>query len=77
MITYHDLVDYTKENHIRWDTDLFDVLKGFFNSNINMYNIQKHQQEVPIIDLFVPPEKFILPENGEYTADDILSLFST
>ena len=30
MIKYSDLVSYIKENHINWNTDLFEVLRGFF-----------------------------------------------
>lgn len=77
MITYHDLVDYTKENHIRWDTDLFDVLRGFFNNSYNHAQPQKAPQAVFTPDLFTPIKEFVEPENGEYTAEDVLNLFST
>lgn len=30
MIKYTDLVDYTKREHVNWNTDLFEVLRGFF-----------------------------------------------
>lgn len=74
MIKYGDLVEYIKANHINWNTDLFDVLKGFFN--------QYYQQPPPLShstqqDLFTQTVEFKEPENGEYTAQDLMNLFST
>ena len=44
MIKYGDLVEYIKANHINWNTDLFDVLKGFFNQ----YSPQTTSTDSPI-----------------------------
>ena len=81
MIRYSELVNYIKENHINWNTDLFDVLKGFFSqysqqpSLPSTHSIQQDLDweisEVPII------KEFQHPADGEYTPDDLLNLFST
>ena len=78
MIKYAELVDYIKRNHINWSTDLFDVLKGFF---------EEYSQPLPPYsspdsttmptDTVLQNRKFIEPEGGEYTNDDLFNLFST
>ena len=74
MAKYSDLVNYIKENHINWNTDLFDVLKGFFEK----YSPQTTPTDSPIQqELVFPKEEFIAPADGEYTTDDLLNLFST
>lgn len=72
---YSDLVQYTKDNHVSWNTDLFDVLRGFFEE----YSQQLLSPSQPPIqqELFFPSEEFQEPENGEYTTQDLLNLFST
>lgn len=71
MIKYSDLVQYIKENHVNWNTDLFDVLRGFFNQ----YSLPS--QEPPQQELIFPKEEFQEPADGEYTEQDLLNLFST
>ena len=75
MIKYGDLVQYIKDNHINWNTDLFDVLKGFFEQ----YSQQLPPPSQPPIqqELVFPSEEFKEPENREYTNEDLLNLFST
>ena len=79
MIKYEDLVEYTKRNHIKWSTDLFDVLRGFFDE----YSQQPHPPSPHHIqyntDMIIPERKkeFKAPEDGEYTSQDLLDLFST
>ena len=77
MIIYKDLVDYTKDNHIRWDTDLFDVLKGFFNNSYNHAQPKETPQAVFPLDFFESVKPFSPPQDGEYSVDDLISLFST
>lgn len=72
MITYNDLVNYTKENHISWSTDLFDVLRGFFNER---KEAQKPKSQ-PVFQPDMFSEKVDLPSGTEYTVDDVLNLFS-
>lgn len=71
MIKYSDLVSYIKENHINWNTDLFDVLRGFFNQ----YSSQHQPSEPPIQqEIIFPSEDFKEPEDGEYSINDLLNL---
>ena len=72
MIKYADLVAYIKENHINWNTDLFDVLRDFFqNYSSPIPSDPPIQQEI-----IFSTEEFIEPENGEYSTEDILKLLS-
>ena len=73
MIKYGDLVKYTKENHVNWDTDLFSVLRGFFEQYSPIPTpLSPVQQE-----LVFPDEGFKEPQDGEYTTQDLMRLFST
>lgn len=81
MIKYGDLVDYIKRNHINWNTDLFDVLKGFFEE----YSPQLPHSTLPIqqetfsgtLDsLNEIAHSFQPPADGEYSNEDLLNLFS-
>lgn len=74
MIKYKDLVEYIKANHVNWDTELFSVLRGFFE--------QYTAQSLPSktfhdFDEFTKVTDFQPPANGEYSTDDVLGLFST
>jgi hypothetical protein len=79
MIRYSDLVQYTKENHVNWSTDLFDVLKGFFEEySSHDYSPPLPQPSYPLIQQeIIMPKDFKEPENGEYTTQDLINLFST
>jgi len=73
MIKYGDLVQYTKENHVNWDTELFSVLRDFFEqySPSPALSNSPIQQEIIFSD-----EDFEEPKNGEYTTQDLINLFS-
>ena len=71
MIRYSDLVQYIKDNHVNWNTDLFDVLRGFFNQYTQPLPSHPIQQE-----LYFPPGEFNEPEDGEYSVKDLIDLFS-
>ena len=73
MIKYADLVAYIKENHINWNTDLFDVLRGFFQDYSSPIPSDPPIQQ----KLIFPTEEFIEPENGEYSTQDLINLFNT
>ena len=87
MIKYGDLVQYIKENHVNWNTDLFDVLRGFFESYADKYSPQPSlptflsSQQVKAMplqqNLLFPKEEFQKPENGEYTTEDLINLFNS
>ena len=75
MIKYVDLVEYIKENHINWNTDLFEVLRGFFEE----YTSQQSSTDSEVIieqDLIFPDEAFIEPEDGEYSVEDLMHLLN-
>lgn len=79
MIKYAELVDYIKENHVNWNTDLFEVLRGFFEQyyqpqvpSPTLSLQQEIQWEVPEV-----PTTFNPPADGEYTPEDVLNLFSS
>ena len=79
MIKYAELVEYIKKNHVDWSTDLFDVLRGFFEE----YSSHDYSQPLPqpsyppIKQELIIPKDFKEPEDGEYTTDDLINLFST
>ena len=73
MITYGNLVEYIKENHVNWNTDLFDVLRGFFQQ----YSQPTLPSNTPIQqEIIFPKEDFNPPADGEYTPQDLLNLFN-
>lgn len=73
MIKYGDLVQYIKKEHINWNEDLFDVLRGFFSQ----YSLQPTPSSHPIQqEIIFEPTEFKEPEDGEYTTEDLLNLFS-
>ena len=77
MIKYQDLVDYTKNNHVRWDTELFTVLRDFFESYCHKQTVQMPTASMTITDTAkTTPVPFTEPSDGEYTANDVLALFS-
>ena len=71
MIRYSDLVSYTKENHISWNTDPFDVSRGFFNQ----YSSQSSLSPTPLQqEIIFSSEEFKEPEDGEYSINNLLNL---
>ena len=79
MIKYEDLVEYTKRNHIKWSTDLFDVLRGFFEEYSQLLPPPSLHHIQYDTNMIIPERKkeFKAPEDGEYTSQDLLDLFST
>ena len=73
MIKYEDLVEYTKRNRIKWSTDLFDVLRGFFEE----YSQPPLTSDSLPEELIFQHREFNEPGGGEYTSDDLMNLFST
>lgn len=79
MIRYAELVEYIKREHVNWNTDLFEVLRGFFEQysqpqapSPTLPVQQEIKWEVPEV-----PTPFTPPANGEYTSEDLLNLLST
>ena len=77
MIRYAELVDYIKRNHVNWNTDLFDVLRGFFEE-YSSHDYSPSPPSTPLIEQeLILPKRFKEPDKGDYTTEDILNLFST
>lgn len=77
MIQYTELVQYTKDNHINWNTDIFDVLKGFFDNYYHQPTLPPQQPPSQPIKQIFKEEPFKEPDDGEYTQQDLFNLFST
>ena len=79
MIRYAELVEYIKRNHVNWNTDLFDVLKGFFEEySSHDYSPLPSPSTPPIQqELTLSSKEFQEPADGDYTTNDLINLFST
>ena len=82
MIPYGDLVQYIKDNHISWNTDLFDVLRGFFEqyslSSSSTFIVSKNAPVVtPPVQQEIILDAFEEPKDGEYTIQDLMNLFNS
>lgn len=76
MIEYSELVQYVEDNHINPHTNLFEILSKFFEE----YYVNKHNASCQIVETeqqSIVFNQFIEPENGEYSIEDVLTLFST
>ena len=77
-VVYNDLVMYVKEHHVNWNTDLFDVLRGFFEECSQPPAPPSPVHSQPVQQRLVFEERvFREPDGGEYSIDDLLDLFST
>ena len=78
MIRYSDLVQYTKENRVNWNADLFDVLRGFFEE-YSSHDYSPPPPSYPPIqqELIFSSKEFKEPDDGEYSTEDLINLFST
>jgi hypothetical protein len=74
MIPYRDLVQYIKDNHISWNTDLFDVLRDFFEQ---YYQLPTSLNTPIQQELLFTSEEFEEPKDGEYTIQDLINLFNS
>ena len=84
MIKYGELVDYIKRNHVSWNTDLFEVLRGFFEEYYPPQPPTLPHPSRPTSPYAAHQEKldfshreFTPPDDGEYSTDDLINLFST
>ena len=88
---YSKIVQYVKENHISWDTDIFDILKDYTSglqppveSNNKegdcavLSHTIKDQNNTPPIhsSLLEARNPYKVPNGGEYTFEDVIELFS-
>ena len=86
---YAHIVQYVKDNHISWDTDIFDILKNYTESLLSpvekieieedravLANNQGSEQSPTIhSSLLGVADSYQMPHKGEYTFEDVIELF--
>lgn len=86
---YAHIVQYVKDNHISWDTDIFDILKDYTESLLSpvekieieedravLANNQGSEQSSAIhSSLLEVADSYQMPHKGEYTFEDVIELF--
>lgn len=81
MILYGELVQYIKDYHVNWNTDLFEVLKGFFEARDKKDSLPSPPSSSPSTPPHQPSlfteEAFRHPDSGEYSTQDLYNLLST
>ena len=88
---YAHIVQYVKDNHISWDTDIFDILKSYTSSQLPpvenkelddagavLSHTIKGQDSANTISssLLEVSGSYKIPTNGEYTFEDVIELFN-
>ena len=88
---YAHIVQYVKENHISWDTDIFDILKNYTAGQLPpverkemdeyravlSHTIKGQSEDHPIhSSLLEVKDDYQMPPNGEYSFEDVIELFS-
>ena len=88
---YAYIVQYVKENHISWDTDIFDILKSYTESlrppvekknkaesgAVLSHTIKGQSEDYPIhSSLLEVKGDYQMPPGGEYSFEDVIELFS-
>lgn len=85
---YAKIVQYVKENHISWDTDIFDILKDYTSQlppvekkemdedrAVLSTNQGSEQSQAIHSSLLEVGDSYQMPPNGEYTFEDVIELF--
>ena len=86
---YAHIVQYVKDNHISWDTDIFDILKEYTRQlppvdkkekdedrAVLSHTIKGLSDDNPIhSSLLEVADSYQMPPNGEYTFEDVIELF--
>lgn len=86
---YAKIVQYVKENHISWDTDIFDILKEYTSQlspverkemdedrAVLSHTIKGQSEDYPIhSSLLEVKGDYQMPPNGEYSFEDVIELF--
>jgi hypothetical protein len=86
---YAKIVQYVKENHISWDTDIFDILKDY-TSQLPPVDRKEMDEDRAVLSHTIkglndtsPISSSLLevrgscqmPPNGEYSFEDVIELF--
>ena len=86
---YSKIVQYVKENHISWDTDIFDILKEYTRQlppverkemdedrAVLSHTIKGLNDTNPISSSLLEVRgSYQMPPGGEYTFEDVIELF--
>ena len=87
---YAKIVQYVKENHISWDTDIFDILKEY-TSQLPPVEKKEIKQTSPELSYTIKGQDstdtisspllevkgdYQMPPGGEYSFEDVIELFS-
>ena len=86
---YAHIVQYVKDNHISWDTDIFDILKDYTSQlspverkemdedrAVLTHTIKGQSEDYPIhSSLLEVTGDYKMPLNGEYSFEDVIELF--
>ena len=86
---YAHIVQYVKDNHISWDTDIFDILKDYTESLLSpvekieiegdraILSTNQGSEQLSAIhsSLLEVGDSYQMPPNGEYTFEDVIELF--
>lgn len=89
---YAHIVQFVKDNHISWDTDIFDILKDFTarslppveNKGMDQDSVtkqpcaSKNPSMSPIhSSLLEVKGDYQIPPGGEYSFEDVIRLFDS
>ena len=77
MPRYFEIVEYVKENHVDWNTDVFDVLKGYFSKYFPQALPSPSDDVILTPDDMFSHNEFHEPEDKNYSIQDVLDLFGS
>ena len=88
---YAYIVQYVKENHISWNTDIFDILKSYTkdlrppvekknkaeSGAVLSHTIKGQSQDTSYLSSLLEAKiPYQMPANGEYSFEDVIELFN-
>lgn len=87
---YAHIVQFVKDNHISWDTDIFDILKDFTARSLPPVENKGMEQDSKVSRASQNPSlgpihssllevkgDYQIPPGGEYTFEDVIRLFDS
>jgi hypothetical protein len=87
---YAKIVQYVKENHISWDTDIFDILKDYTSRPLPPVENKNRDEDRAVLShtikglndtspisssLLEVRGDYQIPPDGEYSFEDVIELF--
>lgn len=87
---YAHIVQFVKDNHISWDTDIFDILKDFTARSLPPVENKGMEQDSKVSRASQNPNlgpihssllevkgDYQIPLGGEYSFEDVIRLFDS